>query len=413
MVRLSRYFLVIIAIVAFSVALPKLYWMAFEKPTRVPLVLYSCVKHDFIISRNESGKTVWKDTKGNVYSRNQYDESLPLFYTTQLMNSGTMPDTINGVAIDIHEVNMARNNIRIKPADILMPNPELYPLFEAESGRVNLEMPKDFFRIAWRMEFIDAKTNKVDEEKSRMFSAVLYKNGFKFPAKSINGLPTTRKSCDEGYFVVDSADQLFQVKLIKGKPFVKKINIPDGLTFKYITCVDFKDRRFYAYLFSADNHLYILTQDDYELVKFPIEGIDPTQCEVKIYGDFFNYNIVTTGDDFTRVDALNSEDFKFVDKYYESWPTADKKSEGKIAGFLFPFQISMSDPKSEYVSFYAGLSKTYSWLIFSLVLLVAQFFITKRRKAKSGKQVADLVIIAVTGIFGFLAVNIFPNKFYD
>jgi hypothetical protein len=413
MVRLSRYFLVVIAVVAFSIAIPKLYWMAFAKPNRVPLVMYSCVRNDFVLLRNESGKTVLRDTKGNILTRNQYDESLPLMYTTQLLNSGTMPDSINGIAVDIHEFNMARNNVRIKPADISMPKPELFPLFEAESGRVNLEMPKDFFRIAWRMEFIDAKTNKILEEKSRMFSAVLYKNGFKFPAKSINGIPTTRKSCDEGYFVVDSADQLFQVKMIKGKPFVKKIKVPEGITFKYICCVDFKDKRFYAYLFSTDNHLYILTQDEYELIKFPLEGIDPAKFEIKIYGDFFNYNIVTTGEDFTSVDALSSEDYKFVDKYYESWPTVDKKPEGKIAGFLFPFQISLSDSKSEYIDFYSELSKSLNWLLLSFVLIIAQFFIVKKRKTILKRQVADFAVIAITGIFGFLAINIFPNKYYD
>ena len=59
------------------------------------------------------------------------------------------------------------------------------------------------------MEFIVARTNKINEEKSQLFTEALTAEGFIFPADIIAGLPTTRKSHDEGYFITDSEGTLF------------------------------------------------------------------------------------------------------------------------------------------------------------------------------------------------------------
>ncbi len=411
MVKFSRYILVIIGIIAFAIVLPKFYWMAFAKPIRAPFIQYSCIGHDFMIMHFNDG-VKRTNTKGDEFTREEYETKLPFMYTRQLLMNETMPDSINGVEMDMHDISKNRSIFRIRPKDIHSPQPTLFPLFESESGRANLEMPKDFFRITWRMEFIVAGTNKIDEEKSRMFSAVLFKRGFKFPAKSINGLPTTRKSCDEGYLVIDSEDQLFHVKLIKGKPFVEKVNVPNGLKFKFISCVDFKNKLYYAYLFSSDNHVYILTQYDYELVKFPVDDLDPEIDEIRIYGNLLNYNVICTGDGFIKSTVLNP-DYNKVDEYSETWLVRDKRLEGKIAQFLFPAQITMTDSKSGFVNFFFELNRTINGLVLSLIFIIIHFLILKRRREKLSKHFIDLGLISITGVFGFIAVHFFPNKFFD
>ncbi len=415
MVKLSRYFLVVIAVIGFAIVIPKFYWMAFEKPIRSPFIMWSCIDNDFMITRSGDGlKRTSRNLEkiGETLTREEYEQKLPFLYVRQLLMNGTMPDSINGVDIDTHDISQRRTTFRVRPKEIHSPLPTLYPLFESQSRRANLEMPKDFFRITWRMEFIDAESNKINEEKSRMFSAVLYKRGFKFPAKSINGLPTTRKSCDEGYLVIDSKDQLFHVKMIEAKPFVEKVKIPNGLKFKFIKCVDFNTKLFYAYLFSTDNHLYILTQYDYELIKFPIENINPELNEIKIYGDLFNFNIISVGVGFLKSDILD-RDYKLVDQYSETWEVIDEQIEGKVAKFLFPAEIKMTNKKSDFIKFNVETNKPFNWLILSSILAIIHFIILKRGKDKLTKHVIDLGIIALTGIFGFIAVNIFPNKFYD
>jgi hypothetical protein len=314
--------------------------------------------------------------------------------------------------MEMHNIGRARSFFRYKPEDMNCPKPKLFPMFESQSGRANIEMPDDFFRITWRLEFLDAASNTIIEEKSQMFSAALYQKGFAFPATKIEGLPTTRKSCDEGYLIIDSSDQLFHLKMIKGKPYVKKVKIPENLKFKHIACVDFKDKKYYAYLFSDDNDIFILTQDDYELVKFPVTGFNADNCELKIYGDLFHYNVITEADGHMDIAVLDKE-YKNVDNYSEKWPVLSEHSEGKIFGYLFPAQLSMEDPNSQFISFYWNGSANKGWIIFNLILVGAHLMIIRRRKAKINNQLIDLGIVAVTGIFGFIAVNFFQNKFFD
>lgn len=413
MERISRYILVLVAILTCSIILPKVYWMAFDKPINSPFAMYSCIDNDFMIVQHVNGETERVDTRGNKYTREEYEQKLPLMYIHQLLVSGIMPDTINGVEMDMHELSKTRSTFRYKPDYMITPLPKLYPLFESESGRANLEMPEDYFRINWRIEFINAETNKIDEEKSQLFSAALYKKGFKFPAKSIAGLPTTRKSCDEGYFVIDSADQLFHLKMMESNPYVFKVNLPEELKFKFINCVDFKDKKFYAYLFSDKNEIYILTQDVYKLIKLPIEGFDADNCNLRIFGDIFNYNVIVQSEDHMKVDVLNYSDYKKIDEYTNSWLKRSERTSGKVFAAIFPAQISMSDSDSNFTNFYFELSAGFLWLITNLLFAGFHLLFLIKRKAKLSKHMLDLVLVSITGIFGFIAVNFFQNKFFD
>jgi hypothetical protein len=410
MEKLSRTILVIVTILISAILLPNLYWMAFEKPIRKPFIMYSCVNDNFMIFRTNEG--VREDSHGKKYTREEYEQMLPLMHFQQLLVSGKMPDTIKGQAMEMHNIGRARSFFRYKPEDMNCPKPKLFPMFESQSGRANIEMPDDFFRITWRLEFLDAASNTIIEEKSQMFSAALYQKGFAFPATKIEGLPTTRKSCDEGYLIIDSSYQLFHLKMVKGKPYVRNVKVPENLKFKHVACVDFKDKKYYAYLFSENNDIYILTQDDYELVKFPVTGFNADNCELKIYGDLFHYNVITEADGHMDVAVLDKE-YKNVDRYSEKWPVLSEHSEGKIFGYLFPAQLSMEDPNSQFISFYWNGSANKGWVIFNLILVGAHLMILRRRKAKINNQLIDLGIVAVTGIFGFIAVNFFQNKFFD
>lgn len=407
MTKLSRYILVIVAILTASIVLPALYWMAFENPIKVPFVHYSCMIDDFTIFNAE--KDARTDKKGNTYTRAEYEMLLPLMYTRQLMIDENLPDTILGTPTDMHTLTKARSFSRIRPVDFQAPVPELYPLFESESGRASLEFPEDFFRINWRMEFINANTNTIDEEKSRMFSAALYQKGFEFPAKSISGIPTTRKSCDEGYLIIDTDEQLFHVKLIKGSPFIKRVDIPKGLKFKHISCTDFKDKLYYAYLIAKDNSIYILTQDDYKLVRWPIEDYLAEEHQLKIQGDYFNYNITLLSDHAQKSYALD-KDFNILDTYEYNWLPKEEQIVGKISASLFPFEFSLNNPNTRFIKLYPTMPKGYIWIIVNVLFLGLQLSLIKKRQTKMIKQILDLILVATTGIFGFIAVNAFPNK---
>lgn len=401
--------MVFIAVLSLAIFIPKLFWTVFEKPIRKPIMHYSCISDQFVINR---GEKEWTDAKGKECSRDEYEQMLPMMFFKQLLASGTMPDSIKGVALEMRAISKEKSFFRLKVNEVDAPCTALYPLFESQSGRALLELPEDFFRITWRVDFIEASTNKILEEKSQMFSAALFHYGFSFPAKMISGLPTPRKSCDEGYLILDSKDQLFHLKMIKGKPFVKKVDVPEGVKFRQISCVDFKNKDFYAYLFSDKNEIYILTQDDYKLVKWPVDGYDPATCDLKIYGDLFNYTAILEYEDHIKAFAL-TPDYQLVDTYTEYWKTKEQLSEGKIFSTLFPAQLSMESENSKFIRFYFTLSKGMNWVFFNLLLLVIHFTWLFVRKSPLKNHLADMGIVAVGGIYGLIAVHLFQNKFFD
>ena len=401
--------MIFIAVITLAIFIPKLYWTVFEKPIRKPIIHYSCISKQFMINR---GEKEWTDAKGNQCSRDEYERMLPMMFFKQLLASGTLPDSINGTALDMRAVSKEKSFFRLKVNEVDAPAPQLYPLFESRSGRAQLELPQDFFRITWRVDFIDASTNQILEEKSQMFSAALFHNGFVFPAKLISGLPTQRKSCDEGYLIVDSKDQLFHLKMIKGKPFVKKVDIPERLNFRYIGCVDFKNKNFYAYLVSGKNEIYILTQGDYKLIKWPVEGYDPATCDLKIYGDLFNYTVIIEAEDHIKAIAL-TPDYQLVDTFTESWKTKEQLQEGKIFASIFPAQLSMNSENSKFIRFYLTPSKGMNWLLVNLLLLVMHVVWLYMRKVRLKNHWVDMAVVAVCGIYGFIAIYLFPNKFFD
>jgi len=401
--------MVFIAVITLAIFIPKLFWTVFEKPIRKPIVHYSCVSNQFMINR---GEKEWSDAKGNKCSRDEYEQMLPMMFFKQLLASGTMPDSINGRALDMRAISKEKSFFRLKANEVDAPCSALYPLFESRSGRAQLELPDEFFRITWRLEFIDAATNKIQEEKSQLFSAALFHTSFSFPAKMISGLPTPRKSCDEGYLIVDSKDQLFHLKMIKGKPFVRKVDVPEGLKFRQISCVDFKNKDFYAYLFSDKNEIYILTQDNYKLVKWPVDGYDPATCDLKIYGDLFNYTVILEYEDHIKAIAL-TPDYQLIDTFTEYWKIKGQLAEGKVFATLFPVQLSMESENSKFIRFYFTLSKGVNWVFFNLLLLVIHFIWLYVRKAKLKNHLVDLGIVAVCGIYGLIAVRFFQNKFFD
>ncbi len=410
MVKISRYILVLTTVLVVAIALPKLYWTVMEKPIYSPMVRYSCVDKSFMIFRTGS-TNMRQDSKGNNYTREEYEKKLPMLYYMQLATSGSLPDSINGVEMDMHTLRKASSSYRFQPKLMDSPQPDLYPLFESESGRVNLEMPNDFFRIGNQIEFIDTKSNKVDQEKSTKFTEALAKKGFAFPSKIIAGIPTTKKSCDEGYLITDSNDQLYHLKMEVGVPYVKRVTLPENLNFKWIECVDFANKQFYAYLISSANEVYILNQDTYELKKIPISGFNAAIDELKIYGDLFNYNVIIEGDSYVKVFALDSK-FNNVDYYSEKWNDRYNRTEGKIFGAIFPFEVSLKSENSRYIDFRIKYSIGLLWLLVSLLLVAAEMIWLKREKLILKNHMIDLLLIAVTGIFGFIAVNIFPNKQY-
>ncbi|MCX6328126.1 MAG: DUF4857 domain-containing protein [Bacteroidia bacterium] len=411
MVKFSRYILIVIGILVASLAIPQLYWTMFEKVPVTTTVFYSCTLKDFIILGSEkTGPGGRMDPKGNNYTTAEYEKSMPLMFFRQLMADGNMPDSINGVKMEAASINRANSFFRFTPKKMLAPLPTLYPMLESESGKVNLVMPDDYFRIGSRMEFILAKTNMINEEKSVLFTNALKENGFAFPAKIISGIPTTRKSKDEGYFVTDSEESLFHIKMKKGKPYVARIETPENLGIVYIECVDLRTNEFYCYLFTGSNGIYVVMDEVYDLQRLPVEGFDPFTQTVRINCDLFNKCITVGGNYWLKSTAIDDM-YEVVNTYEEKWTDKYERIDGKILSSLVPFQMSLSSPESAFINLNFLKSPGYLWIITNLIFTSLAAFILIKKGRKLKNIIIDLFLTALTGVYGCIAIFIFPNKF--
>ena len=412
MVKLSRYILVLTGVLVAAVSIPSLYWLVAAKVPPSPVIFYSTVLDDFIIinsSRSEERSTRI-DSKGNDLSQADYERVMPLMFFRQLIADGRMPDSINGVPMEPALINRYNYSYRFNPRNFDAPSPALYPLLESQSGRVNLEMPDDYFRMKRGIEFIVARDNKVNIEKSRLFTEALTGEGFRFPATIIAGIPTTRKSKDEGYFVTDSNGKLFHFKMIKGAPFVKLVYTPDGFEIIHIDCVDMRTSEYYAYIYTRSHGIFVLMDEVYDLQRLPVEGFNPYEHSLRVNGDMFNKCISWVGDNWIKAVSLDDM-YNVVNEYEENWPALHERTEGKVFSALFPFQIEMKNRNSSFIRFYAKRSSGYIWLITNLVLTALYVAFLQRRRMRIASHVADICIVAITGIYGLISIFVFPNRF--
>jgi hypothetical protein len=390
-----------------SIFIPKYYWMKFEKNITRPMVYYSPVIHDFIIPKMAFKEMSYVDTKGNKYDRDQYELLTPLLNYRQLTSVGKLPDSLNGVPLSIETIRLNNFMLGAKTYTIDAKPIQLFPLFESKSGRVRLEMPDDYFRITNRFEFIDCQTNSINQEKSNLFTSALSNENFSFPATMIAGNPNDKKPFDEGYFVLDSQNKLFHVKMIKGKPFCVNTNIPNSLDIAYMNISEMPLREFYGFLFTKQGEVYLISYDNYKLIKLPLDNFNMQKENFSMTGDQFYRTISLTSAKGVRTIATD-RNYKIVDHYQDNWLGNYDMPAGIVASWLFPFTLRLGDSSSSFSNFYFRFSEAHSWIV-SLFLTLLVYFILRNRKISLKQGWFDLIIVLFSGIFGFIAVLLVKN----
>jgi len=406
-VRLSRYTLILVAVLVMSVYIPDLYWLFFDVKTNLPYVSYSPVDSVFIMYRHGKNEIVFSDVKGNAYDRDAYEEKLPFFYYMQLISDGRMPESIHGIKLDANEIKRNRNMHRIKPHQLDQPLVPLYPLLESESGRVRLEFPEEFFRIQnKRMEFINSVTKKIDEELTESFTQALSDKGFEFPSKAVFTNPTTRKAFDEGCFVIDGKDDLYHIKKAKGQPVVNKTGFPKDIPIRAVIVSENVLREYYGVVVSEDDRIFFLTYDNYSPVELPTRGCyDSRHSNIIISTDLFFRQVTIQNDDGIDVFVTDRE-YNLLDEYHESWDTRDDYFQGKVAKVIFPFTLTLNDGSTTYIGLFS--SWNFPLALIGNVIALALFLLFLKKDDRTYKSaIPELILVAVTGFYGLIACLVY------
>ena len=352
--------------------LPWAWRIATLKSYSTPFTLYSCVVHDFTSLDRDDNELTFIDRHGNVYS----DEVQPLFYGRVLNNKGALPDSLEGRPITLALIDSTNVNFSAKPEEF---NTRLIPvclLMESVPVRMELQDPEGAFVLHKDgIVLYDITSNTLEEDKTRAFSDALAAEGFVYPVVEYSGNPSHHKLYDEGYLLIDSAGNLFQLKQVDGKPYARRFSQADAINVKYVTITDLSSRATLGWFTDEANRMYFLSPDG-QVYKTEV-SYNPEKESLLGVGDLFYYTIKTSDDDGEHFYALRSDDFSLVDTMDRPY---DFDEGFNLCKYLFPCRLYFTSSKETWVRPHFV---DFSWigLIVDLVAIGAVLLIRQRRKS--------------------------------
>lgn len=408
MTRFFQIFLTVVAVALLAWLLPWFYRFATVRSEARPFVIYSQMIGDFaIINRSAGSQTSpYTDRQGNRYTQTQFDSILPTFYYRQLIADNRFPDTLFGQPVTPKQIKTGNFIFRHSPSDLNVRKAPLYPLLESRSKRVDLEMPGDVFRFTKEgMEFIDMTTNRIETEKSELFTNLFKRKGVLLPIKTIAGNPTNRKEYDEGYFFTDAADRLFHLKQVQGRPFLRQVEVPGGISVEHLFVTEYPARRYFAFLTDTEGSFYALTMPDYKLKKIGVRPFFPKQDELTVFGNPFNWTVIQPKNDtvfYTAVDTEHLEPLATMEIARE------KQGSERLQAWLFPFDLSFTSPRDKY--FYPRIQNLSLQALLPNIVLVALFLLLFRRRRSDRILITRCFAIGFFGIFAFVPLMLLTSK---
>ena len=400
MERKARLILIVTTIIVLAVYLPYFLWLGFSKMSFRPRIEYSPVNETFII-RSLEGNT---DREGKRYSPEELANALPFSKYQELAVNNALPDSVKNFRWDTEAVKFNNDYKIFSPYYYNMKDLGLYPLFETNIVGSVIK-PDEFFRINDRIEFVDARTNELNENLSQEYSQTMKEQGFEFPGKKVFGTTSSMKRYDEGYFVVDVRGKVFHIKKQNGEFTCVFTNITNGLDIKMMHILTSRNRKLHALVSTCGNELFVLTTNNYGYIKLPL-SYNPDFQKLAFRSSVLNYQFSV--EDKNKTDFLVTDtDFLPVDSY--CYVSEKEKSfiHASLIPALFPFTLNIQDRNSRFLNPSAELQKT-GWIGNSICLIIFLLWVFIRRK-KLSNNVTDIILVALFGVYALIAVFIFPN----
>ncbi len=385
-----------------SWAIPSLSKVITSTSERYPFVYYSSLSQRFMIRETIKGKLVHSDIAGNKYTREQYDSLTPLLNYKQLVLAGTMPDSILGIEVN-PRILMSKTVIwKYTPRDIHRPNIALYLMYESMSGRANLEPPTDVFRLKDSIAFIDKLSNKINHEKSQLFRQRMEEEGFQFPARQVWGNLSARKPYDEGYFVLDNQAQLFHLKMVNGRPYVRNTKAGEQINIAYFDVLEVADKSIYGFILDKNGCLYTLNTDGYGISKFDIPSIAIDKDEIMLMGNLFYKMVNITTPNNCTYHVVDAQSLQQHDKPYSI--AARSNLWETTASYLFPIYINLNSKYTDYIQ--PELKNDLKPAFFVSIFIAVIYMLFTRKKKILAQRIFNILFISIFGIPGLCAALI-------
>ena len=338
-----------LALVVIVWLLPALYELVSPRTDKMPFVVYSCLDSTFIKMEVQDKQVHYIDFRGQEFTKHEADSLLPLFAFRQLVAEGRLPDSLYGVALTPKLIQQNAFHFKTSPKQLNKPAVGLYTMLESASGRVDLQLPPDVFRLTKDgLEFIDCETNTVNKAKSLSFSRELTKHGFTFPVQLIWGNGTTRKDYDNGFLLTDQNERLFQLKMVKGTPWVREIKNEELKIKNYIQVFTLEpaNRQLIGLVVDDAYQLYAVRSNG-ELVHIGIDAYDPQSMQITITGDLFHWTITEYTANDSRYYAVNTGTFEQVASAII--PDPERPLAQRIERWIMPIRLRFTSWRTQLI----------------------------------------------------------------
>ncbi|MDR1975367.1 MAG: DUF4857 domain-containing protein [Campylobacteraceae bacterium] len=369
---------------------------------------FSPISKEFIILEIGTEKMAFKDETGELLSTVAAHKMLPFMFSGNVEKWGGFPIQTDKGEITYELAANSVQSVSVTPQDVLAQNLPFHLLYESAPVGTTLETPPDVLLIkSDRVLFIDCVDGAVNREKSEKFTQALKETGVLFPIQTAASNPSNLKPFDEGMFLADSANRLFQLKIVEGEPYVRDTGTVMQERVLYIN-VDEKLKRIFYGAVVTENGVY-LNMYDGTMQKLPLVSYDPKTDAVTARFTPFYKSVVKKdlSDKNAPIELIAAdESFQTVRTHEQNIPdTIIKKREYVSYGlsFLSPFSLTQFSYFSNEVLLqitpapnliFAGLG-----ILFALILYVGI----------RGKKIEVFAIFAIcfTGILGLLAYMAF------
>lgn len=348
-----KYLILVLGLIVAAWLLPALYELVSPRTDKMPFVVYSCLDSTFIRFEMQDKQMHYVDFRGQEFSKSEADSLLPLFSFRQLVAEGRLPDSLYGVALTPKLIQQNAFHFKTSPKQLNKPAIGLYTMLESASGSVDLQLPPDVFRLTKDgLEFIDCETNKVNKAKSLSFSRELTKHGFTFPVQFIWGNGTTRKDYDNGFLLTDADNRLFQLKMVKGGPWVREIKSREsgderGEKFIQLFTVEPSNRALVGFAVSDDYQLYAVRSNG-TMARIGIDEYDPQSMQITIVGDLFHWTITEYTATDSRYYAVDAKTFEQVAR--EIVPDPERPLNQRIERWILPVRLRFTSWQTQLIA---------------------------------------------------------------
>lgn len=297
---------------------PWLLSLTIVAPPSNPTVFYSSLADAFIISRydNISEQMIYESNKGERFTPAEHDSILPLIYFRKLQAIDKMPQQIKGERVTPATAQDEVFSFHSNTTDIMSPRVHLSSLAESVPGPEGLEQPEDVFRFTSDgIEFIRMSTMTVNQCKSELFTWLMNKEKVAFPIRQYDINSLGRKVYDHGMLFVDNHGELFNMRLVGGRPSLRHILKPQALMLEHIFVTEFRNRRWLGFVFDTEGQMWTIDAHSFKFRPVGIPPIDLKRDNIFITGTQLSWTVFVSSPTKSTYYAVDSKTLKLIDVY--------------------------------------------------------------------------------------------------